>query len=54
MMMGFNIFARRKADTQFPRDNEHRKKIWLHKKAERNRNPISQFPLIVYGWEKGE
>lgn len=52
--MKFNVFARRKSDTQFPCDNEHRKKLWLHKKAERNRNPLSVFPIIVYGWEKSE
>lgn len=50
----FAFFARRKADTHFPRDNEHRKKLWLHKKAERNRNPMAVFPLVVYGWSPKE
>lgn len=48
------MIGRRKSDTQFPRDNEQRKKLWLHKKAARNRNPATTFPLIVYGWEKSE
>lgn len=45
------MIGRKRADTQFPRDNEMRKRLWLQKKARRNANPAETFPLVVYGWQ---